>query len=56
MNESQKRVVKAMQQFFENFRKKQVADAGKKAPGNRKHQTEYRRLKNGINRRATTEI
>ena len=38
MNESQKRVVKAMQQFFENFRKKQV-DVAKGAAGNPKPST-----------------
>lgn len=34
MNEKQKRVVRAMEKFFENFRKKQVAVA-KRAAGNK---------------------
>ena len=58
MNESQKRVVKAMQKFFENFRKKHCgADAGNSGGGKQENpQKSNRRLKNGINTRATTEI
>ncbi len=55
MNEKQKKVVRALEQFFENFRKKQMADANR-APGNRKPKQSNRRLENGINSRATTEI